>query len=260
MELNRFVIEGKKAVLETLCDTRFSAYLKYAVFAESFEPDKINGFMASSLNKNVEFYSTADDAFKKLCETQTPEGVLAVCEKPSRRVGDVFEKPGRKLFILLDSVSDPGNLGTIIRAADNFGAAGIFLTPDSVYEYSGKVIRSTMGSFRNVPVLRITGKEGYAGLTEALRESGTLIVSSEVAARSPICDIGKHLAGINFKNIMLVAGSESHGIQTPELLELMKNSGNLIRTRIPCHGGNESLNLSVAVGIYCYELDKYIKK
>jgi TrmH family RNA methyltransferase len=215
--------------------------------------------MAASTNKSIELYLAADDLFKKLCDTKTPEGVLAVCEKPSYTIRDIFEKPGKKLFILLDSVSDPGNLGTIIRSADNFGAAGIFITHDSVYEYSGKVIRSSMGSFKNVPVLRICDK-GYDILAGAIRDSGTLVVSSELGASSPIGDIGKHLAGRNFKNILLVAGSESHGIKTPELLELMKKSRGLIQTKIPCRGRNESLNLSMAVSIYCYELDKYLGK
>ncbi len=250
--------EGKKAVLETLCDTMFSAYLKYVVFAESFGAEDINKFVAASLNKSIEFYTASDAEFKKLCDTKSPEGVLAVCDIPSYSFGDIFEKPGKKLFLLLDSVSDPGNLGTVIRTADNFGVSAIFLTPDSVYEYGGKVVRSTMGSFKNVPVLRI-GASGYPAFAEKLRESGTLIISSELTAASPVSDIGKHLAGRNFKNLLIVAGSESHGIKTLEIIELLKNSESAIQTKIPCRGKNESLNLSVAVAIYCYELDKFIK-
>jgi len=236
----------------------FSAYLKYVVFAESFGAGETDKFMEASFNKSVGFYSAGDAEFKKLCDTQTPEGVLAVCDIPSYDIGAVFEKPGKKLFLLLDSVSDPGNLGTVIRTADNFGVSAVFLTPDSVYEYGGKVIRSTMGSFRNVPVIRIDAR-GYSAFAEKIKESGTLIVSSELAAVSPVSDIGKQLAGRNFENLMLVAGSESHGIKTPEIIELLKNTQGVIRTKIPCRGKNESLNLSVAAAIYCYELDKYIK-
>jgi len=233
--------------------------VRYVVFAESFGPEETGKFMASSFNKGVGFYSAGDAEFKKLSDTQTPEGVLAVCEIPPCSFSGIFEKPVKKLFLLLDSVSDPGNLGTVIRTADNFGVSAVFLTPDSVYEYGGKVIRSTMGSFRNVPVIRIA-PDGYAAFAEKIKESGTLIISSELAAASPVSDIGKHLAGRNYNNLMLVAGSESHGIKTPEIIALLKNTQGVIRTKIPCRGRNESLNLSAAAAIYCYELDKYIRQ
>ena len=143
-----------------------------------------------------------------------------------------------KPIIILDKVSDPGNLGTIIRTADWFGVQNIILSEDSVDLYSPKVVRSTMGSIFHVKTIESTNiVQSIAGL----KKKGYNIVALDIKGDSVA----------NFESIPKTAyifGSESHGIRNT-LLDLADK-----KITISGAGKAESLNVAVSAGILMSQL------
>jgi RNA methyltransferase, TrmH family len=158
---------------------------------------------------------------------QTPNQVLGIFKKP------VFtaRRPERNtLSLMLDTIQDPGNLGTIIRCADWFGVSQIFCSTDCADAYNPKVVQSTMGSIARVQV-------AYGSLTEWLAQSpdmptyAAVLKGTDLRQQPPI------------KEGIIIIGNESKGIST-DVLAQCRN-----RITIPRYGQAESLNAAVATGI-----------
>ena len=134
-----FILEGKRLVDEI----PNSWEIKYLLKAESYSED-INF-------ENV--YTVKDSLFEKISETVNPQGILAVCHIKEFDVTNV-DYSNSPFFVVLENVTDPGNMGTLIRTADAAGADGIFLSKGCVDIYNPKVIRATMGSIFHLPIYR----------------------------------------------------------------------------------------------------------
>ncbi len=211
---NCFVIEGEKIVQEAL-NSNFEVDDVYAL--DSF--DLSNDNIAMSLASKKEM-----DAMSGL--KQAP-GILAVAK--FKNWGPIDLNKGK--YILLDTLNDPGNLGTIIRIADWFAFDGIICSTTSVDVYNQKVVQSSMGSLFRVPVW-------YADLKNVIEESPLPCIAAVMK--------GEDFRGFSFpKSGLLLLGSESHGV-SDELLSLIDSP-----VTIPRLGKAESLNVSVAAGILC---------
>ncbi len=169
----------------------------------------------------------------RLSRLKTANKVMATVQIPGRKVS---EKVFNKLLLVLDGITDPGNLGTIIRTADWFGISNIVCSHNSAELYNPKVIQATMGSLFRVKVF-------YSDLDLMLTEFGKNI---------PI--FGTTLKGENIYNMelpgqaMIVIGSESHGI-SPATQKFLTH-----QMTIPVSGSRaESLNAALATGIVCSE-------
>ena len=167
-----------------------------------------------------------------VCDVKTPQASIAVVERGRQE----FSGPG--LYVALEAVADPGNLGTIIRTADAVGATGILLSPDCCDVTSPKVVRSTMGSLFHLPTLE--SDDFYAAL-EKMKGQGAYLV-------------GGHLAGQEGGRIprrettVILIGNEADGLSE-------RASGLCdLRYRIPIYGKAESLNAAVAAGILLYQV------
>jgi TrmH family RNA methyltransferase len=139
--------------------------------------------------------------------------------------------------VALESVRDPGNLGTIVRTVDAVGGDGVILVGDTVDPFSLEAVRATMGSIFHVPLARMN-RSDFAGL----------------AGRWPGLMVGTHLTAsedyraITYRPpVLLVMGNEQSGL-TPELAALC---GTLVK--IPMAGKADSLNLAVATGVMLFE-------
>jgi len=158
---------------------------------------------------------------------QTPNQVLGIFKKP------VFtaNRPARNtLSLMLDTIQDPGNLGTIIRCADWFGISQIFCSVDCADAYNPKVVQSTMGSITRVQVL-------YGELAALLKTDPELPTYAAILNGTDLRQLPPIKEGV------LIIGNESKGISA-EVLALCRN-----RITIPRHGHAESLNAAVATGI-----------
>ena len=233
-----FIIEGIKLSQEFL-DSNYQA--AYIIIEENIENKNLNKIkiLAEEISdtKKIPIYSTTSNNFKKISSHESPEGILIVAEKPENKT-----LPNSDLIVLLDSINDPGNLGTIIRTADWFGFNSFILINNCADLYNPKTIRATMGGiFRGFfeesddPVLFIRN-----------RYSDYNILGASLDATINISEVNKS------DKIILVLGSESHGI-SDEIKPILTQS-----FKIPSSikSKSESLNVANAAAICFYEFSK----
>ncbi len=253
IERGRFIIEGKKAVLETLCDKDFLPGIKYIVLSDKIDFNYIEKISFINSYKYVKIYQISTELFNKISGDESPEGVLCVASIPGRVSAALINDNQKRLFILLDSVNDPGNLGAIMRIADNFGVSAVICEKNSVFEYLPKVIKASMGSFKNITTAGMTS-EIYESILSEVKKEETAVVCSDNKAQITLSAVAAKIKTGGFKKVFLIGGSESHGVISGDIKNLCASAKNFINSSIPNYGRNESLNLSVAMGIFCYEI------
>jgi TrmH family RNA methyltransferase len=219
-----FVLEGERLVSE-ITDIN---QIEYVIVSESYKGQY------PSTNK---ICLTSDSLFAKLSETVNPQGIVAVCHKFKYNTEDAFNSKN-PLFVILENVQDPGNLGTIIRTADAAGFDGVFLSKGTVDLYNPKVVRSTMGSIFHLPIY--TGIDVAEIITQCKRHN--------------VQTLAAHLGGVNMpydialtRPTAILIGNEGAGL-TPETATMADEL-----VRIPMPGKAESMNASIAAGILIYE-------
>ena len=213
---NNFIIEGKRSLLTAIHN---SVNIKNIVLSKSF----------IEKNKNLAIYnkyktSVVDDkCFGQLSQVDSPSGILAEAAIPLHsKLNPDFP------MVYLDQISDPGNLGTIIRTCDWFGIKQIGISPNSVEFYNPKVVRSSMGSHFNMKYLGTPSSEDLNKFN---------LIGADFNKGKDINDIS------NPKNWALVMGSEASGISKT----MNKKISSYVK--IERFGKGESLNIGVAMGI-----------
>lgn len=184
--------------------------------------------------KRIETIIVSAAVMKELSETKSPQGIIAVCRTLKRKPVDV--QTG--MFLLVDRIQDPGNLGTVIRTADSAGVRAIFLGEGTVDVYNSKVIRASQGSLFHVPFV-------YASLPDIITElkrAKIPVYGTALREAIPYTNIHK---GDSFA---LLVGNEGEGVHRDLLRQ---TDANLF---IPIYGKAESLNVAVATGILLYSL------
>lgn len=221
-----FCVEGKKGVADAV-NSDFE--IKCIAVSEDLydKSDDICGF-------GGDIYIIADNIFESLCDTSTPQGILAVIAMKK----NILKNTRGCSYIYCDHINDPGNLGTIIRTADAGGMDGVLLSPGCVDLYSPKTIRSSMGSFFHIPVYE---NIDIKRLTE-LSEAGYRILSSALDENAVDYREADYTG-----SAVLALGNESGGISG----ELRSISDEFVR--IPIYGRAESLNVSIAGAVFIYE-------
>ena len=186
--------------------------------------------------KDVELIATDRRTLESCSTLQHPEGIMALAGMPSFAF-DAKELPRDRPLLAFEGLSDPGNLGTLLRLADHFDLRDLLLAADSVDPYNPKVVRSSMGSlFR-----QRAHQQELHGAIEALRGEGRTIVATDMGGPS----VHSHPLP---QDAVLLFGSESHGLS-----EGMKERADLVRG-LPALGKVESLNVAISAGIFCSEL------
>lgn len=162
--------------------------------------------------------------FDSLAETRTPQGVLGLFERPRASASSILARPDT-IAVALDGVQDPGNVGTIVRLAAAFDAAGVLLLPGSADAFGPKAIRSSVGAILTVPVASITAEE---------------LIASRVPLVATAMDGAAHDPPA--RDAVLVFGNEGAGVSE----ELLRHS---IHLSIPMSGRVESLNVASSAAI-----------
>lgn len=190
------------------------------------------------------------EAMERITCLSSPSPVLAVIEKPNftpdsilQSISSQEDPSGRKpLYLALDGVKDPGNLGTIIRIADWFGIDAIFASPGSVEVYNPKVVQATMGAiFRKQVIYTDLAQVCDKFLSAGLPVFGTFLDGKNLYENLPQVQ----------KKGLIVMGSESFGI-SPQLEALISNK--LLIPPYPADSvTSESLNVAIATAIICAE-------
>lgn len=231
-ETGLHLIEGERLVFDALK----SGVRPEAILVES-GCSSIEDNLASL---GVEYISVTRNVLESVADTPSPQGICASVRTPSVTFPDeksVMEMDG--LYVALDRLQDPGNLGTVIRTADAMGAKGIFLGTGCTDAFSPKALRSAMGSTYHLPVF-------CCDLAEAL----------PLLTRAGFTALCGHLEGAEgfpqiSKKCVIVIGNEGNGVSA-------ETAAMCTLCRLPMYGRAESLNASVAASIFIYEAAKQL--
>ncbi len=227
---HKFVTEGRKLISEALGS---GLSCEIVLINKDYEDDDYEFIPRVSRKARVEYLEDRD--FRKVADTENPQGIAAVFKtKNPEPIKD------EKLIVALESVSDPGNLGTILRTCDWFGIGSVIASRDTCELYNPKVIRSAMGSaFR----MNIVYSENFLEKLEEMKHKGYEILTADLNGESvfEIIPAAKRL---------LVLSNEASGPAE----EVLGISDRIVS--IPGKGKAESLNVSVAAGILMAELTR----
>ncbi|MDO5134567.1 MAG: RNA methyltransferase [Eubacteriales bacterium] len=227
-EQGLFAAEGRKMFLEAP-----RSWIHQVFVSESLAGDQELMSRMAGLPAEV----VADPVFGKMCDTQTPQGILTVLRKPSYTMEALLKKKN-PLLVILEDLQDPGNAGTIFRTGEGAGVSGVFLTKNSVDITNPKVIRATMGSIYRMPFLYV---ENVVYLKQELERRGIRTFAAHLLGKKDY-DQEDYLGGSAF-----FIGNEGNGL-TQEAAEAAD-----CLVRIPMEGEVESLNAAMAAGILMYE-------
>ena len=189
-------------------------------------------------SRKTETYLLTSELFKRLSDTETSQGIIAVVKKPKDSLDLLSKDDTHSSFICLDRLQDPGNIGTILRTADAAGYSLAVIMKGTADIYSPKVVRAATGSLFRMPVVFMDDAESL--------KSFTLTAGKKIVATAMNGEKAYYEEDLS-KDICLVIGNEGNGI-SDEILDLAE-----IKIRIPMEGTIESLNASVAAGILMYE-------
>lgn len=229
-----FLLEGPQGLKEALGRPKLIVEL----FATEEAVDRYPELFERAQNARIEVQLVNEVALKALTDTTTPQGIVAVCEQIDVTLNDIVAaKP--KLVALLANIRDPGNAGTVLRAADAAGADAVIFSSNSVDVYNPKVVRSTTGSLFHLPfAIDVEIEEAVS----ALRAAGLQIFAANGGGTNlPDLD-QEHLA----KPTVWVFGNEAWGFEQ-STLDLVDSE-----VAVPIYGAAESLNLATAASICLY--------
>ncbi|GAB4332873.1 MAG: RNA methyltransferase [Flammeovirgaceae bacterium] len=225
-EQNLFIVEGKKSIIELL----YSDFQIEVLFiTEEFSIEHSQKLR----KKEFEVVVCKQSLLEQVGTLQTNDSGIAIVKIPQ------WDYPIhlQALSLILDDIKDPGNLGTIVRLADWFGISQIICSPQTTDFFAPKVILSTMGSFTRTKVY-------YTDLQNFIKKLD----------RNTFEIWGGFMQGLDIhkfrpqKKVILVIGSESHGI-SPQIEALLDG-----KLTIPRLGKAESLNAAMACGIMCDQI------
>ena len=223
-----FIAEGIKMFLEAPEGMLEEVYVSEGFAKEGEVLEKLEGYSYETVSGEV---------FAKMSDTQSPQGILCVVRRPVYRLAEMLGGDCGTLFLILEDLQDPGNLGTIVRTGEGAGVSGIIMSRDTVDIYNPKTIRATMGSIYRVPFLYT---EDIPGTVRQMQEKGIGIYAAHLKGRKYYdeCDFQKPTA--------FLIGNEGNGL-TDETAGLADTY-----IRIPMAGRLESLNAAVASALLLY--------
>lgn len=246
-EKDLIFIEGRRLASEAL---RSRLKIREAFFSRDFASAENSLGLVGALDERADdAFELPEKLFNSLADTKSPQGVLLVCERPVASLAKIAdgiagENDGLKLAVVLEKISNPGNLGAVLRTVEAVGAAGVITTPGSVDAFAPSVLRGSMGAAFRLPVVeKLAMKEIFSWA----REIGARVIGTAA-------DAGSEYTSVDWnKPTVAVFGSEAHGIHDEE------KEGVEEMARIPLAEGVESLNLAVSAGIILFEAKRQIE-
>jgi TrmH family RNA methyltransferase len=232
-------LEGVKLIEEAL---RSGQHLETVFFSESARP--LAEKLLPQINARTETLVLPNALFNSIVPSDAPQGVAALVKLPEFSSMQLLERSNNGPLVVAAGLQDPGNLGTILRSAEAFGAAGVFLIEGTVSPYNSKLLRGSAGSIFRVPFLRISSAE----LLPLLRARGVRLLATSSHQGTPLPQISWTLP------LAIFIGNEGAGLSR-ELTSEMDET-----LAIPQAAQVESLNAGVAASIVLYEAARSRRK
>lgn len=234
-ETGLFLLEGPQGLKEVLAEPETVVDLFATIEATERHVELFDAVAAAGLAVQL----VTERVIQVMSDTTSPQGILAVCRQIDVHLDAVIaNRP--KLIALLANIRDPGNAGTVLRAADAAGADAVIFSSGSVDLYNPKLIRSTTGSIFHLQV--VTGVEIGAAI-EKLKDAGLQVFAADGGGQL-ITELSEpELAAPT----AWVFGNEAWGLEPETLAAVTRVVG------LPLYGQAESLNLATAAGVCLYE-------
>lgn len=228
LEARAFVVEGVRLVEEALAANWPTRFVLYTAGLSERGMELIEKLK----KKSVEVDELSEAALQTISETETSQGILAVLELPNT---ELRIDESLNFVLILDSIRDPGNLGTLLRTAAAAGVQAVFLSPETTDAFAPKVLRAGMGAHFRLPIHSLTWEQIQAAMK-------SLKVYLADTQGSPCWETDFRLP------VALIVGGEAEGAT-----EKARSLANLA-VSIPMPGKSESLNAGVAGGILLFEV------
>lgn len=237
-EEGAYLAEGPSVVAEALM---YAPGIEAVLWCEALADGEADEIADAAEQAGIRVHELSQRAFETISDTQTPQGVAAVLGIMPASLADVDVADGGCVLVLHD-LRDPGNLGTMIRSADAFGARGVILSGECADPYAPKVVRASAGSMFHLPIV----EADWAQVVPWAREAGVKLYAADGA--------GTHIAGkVGIpKRVALVIGNEGHGLPQSVLHDAD------YAVRIPMSGRAESLNAAVAASVLLFEAQRQL--
>jgi TrmH family RNA methyltransferase len=226
-----YLVEGRRLVLEALLSrVPLAGVFVTAAFASGAHgPDLLEA--AETAGVSVE--SVPEKDLAALADTKTPQGVVAVVRHVPSDLS-ILDRPGPGLFLALDAVADPGNVGTLVRAADAFAVRAVIAGPGTADFTNPKVLRGAMGSTFHLACVSVPD---LPAALRRLRGSGAFVAAATLDGADT-----RELPPLP-PRVSLVLGNEAHGVSAAARAEAET------AVTVACPGRAESLNVALAGGI-----------
>ena len=206
------------------------------LFYVATDDERTMRLLEDAAAQNIKLVCVSENVMKKIADTETPQGIIAVCKMRQPKLENLLASG--KMLLVLDRVGDPGNIGTMLRTADAAGIGGLVLLKGCADIYAPKTVRSSMGSLFHIPVLSGVSEQEFIS---AAKKAGydLLVTCLDGADNLYKADLSGRIA--------FVMGNEAGGV-SESLLEKADK-----RVYIPMAGRAESLNVAMAAGIVMFE-------
>ncbi|MFC4243136.1 TrmH family RNA methyltransferase [Gryllotalpicola reticulitermitis] len=236
-ETGMFLLEGPQAASEVLS---YRPELIIELYATPTALERYTDIAQTAVDAGVDVEFVTEEVLAVMSDTVTPQGFVGVVHQFPTSVKDIFASDA-KLIAILEEVRDPGNAGTIVRAADSAGADAVIFTGRSVDLYNPKVVRSTTGSLFHLPVA--VGAT-LADVVSRARAAGMQVLAADIK--------GEDLLVARRENLLAeptawVFGNEARGLGEEDLAIVDRV------ITVPIYGYAESMNLATAASVCMYE-------
>ena len=231
-EYKEFIIEGAKMIEEAIHE---NANIKSVIICDDCKNQCAipNELMYEIAKKKCIYVD--EKIFSTITDVINPQGIMAIVEKPESKEQKIDYS--QDVFLVLDNIQDPGNMGTILRTADSLNINQIIISKGSADIYNLKVVRSTMGAIFRVKVIE---SEDLTKILREMKKNKIRVCATDLQTDKSIYDMDYHKTAI-------VIGNEANGV-SQKILDMAAT-----KIKIPMIGKTESLNAAVATSIIMYE-------
>lgn len=233
-----FVAEGVKMFLEAPEESVREIYFSEEFGKEQEEYTKVfQKISRVCRNNGIKAECVKADIFRKMSDTRTPQGVLCLIETPCYDLESILNAD-KGLYLVLEDIQDPGNLGTMIRAGEGAGISGVIMSSHTADIFNPKTVRATMGSIYRIPFIY---EENLEACISTMKEKGIRVYASHLKGKASYDKEDYHSA------TAFLIGNEGNGLSA-QIADLADSY-----LRIPMLGKVESLNAAIAATLLVYE-------
>ena len=264
---NTTVVEGTKLIHDLLSDEQTQSLIQHVLLSNKYKEDDDDGMtniqkllQLQSLQQNLQIHWANEQVMEACSDTVTPQGIVASVQipPPYSIMSSSQKKKKKKCFVILDGVSDPGNMGTILRSSVAVGVEAIVLLPNCCDVWNPKAIRSAMGASFKVPILSLSSwEECYTTLSSFSTTIVMYAATMETSIPGQSSPAHYDVPWNTHESCAIIIGNEGQGLSTPIRDDV--SCGKIQSVHVPMIPNSiESLNAAVCTSVILFEYHRQL--